>query len=130
MSRTTNAATVTLRMSAQLRDGLKTAAAAAGCSLNAFAVQVLAAAAGQHTRFRGTVDTGPTKDERAQELREMPRDERGFPIDLRARQLHRSARSRWVEAMKKDSSYFEAERLAQTLDKEDPAVFVEWLDRL
>ncbi len=128
MSRNTNVATVTLRMSAQLRDGLKMAAAAAGCSLNAFAVQVLAAEAGQHARFRGTRESGPTKHERAQELRELPRDDRGFPLDLRARRLHREARSAFVEAKRQEMSLLEAERLAKALDEEDPAAFVEWME--
>ena len=41
-------AIVTLRMSRSLRDSLHSAAAAAGCSLNGYALQILAAAAGDH----------------------------------------------------------------------------------
>src|SRR5262249_7780758 len=109
MSRSTNAATVSLRMSAQLRDGLRMAASAAGCWLTASAVQVLAAAAGQHARFRGTAETGPLKDERAQELRAIPRDSAGFPFDMKARRLHREARAAFHAAAHESSSFREAE---------------------
>ncbi len=128
MARNKNTATVTLRMSGALRDGLRVAAAEAGCSLNAFAVQVLAAAAGQHTRFRGTMETGPTPDERARELRELPRDERGFPLDLRARRYHRESRAAFVEQKCREMSYGDADRLARSIDKDDPAFFVEWVE--
>ena len=39
-------------MSSSLRDALHSAAAAAGCSLNGYALQILAAAAGDPARFR------------------------------------------------------------------------------
>src|SRR5947207_10577777 len=45
-------AIVTLRMSRSLRDALHSAAAAEGCSLNGYALQILAAAAGEPARFR------------------------------------------------------------------------------
>jgi hypothetical protein len=115
-------------MSGQLRDGLRTAASAAGCSLNAYAVQVLAAAAGHHARFRGTADTGPTLDERARELRELPRDSTGFPVDMKARRLHREARAAFLEETRKQHSFVETEQLAKKLDEEDPAYFVQWLE--
>jgi hypothetical protein len=115
-------------MSAQLRDGLRMAASAAGCSLNAYAVQVLAAAAGHHARFRGTAETGPTDCERAQELRAIPRDSAGFPFDMKTRRLHREARAAFHAAAREGSSFLEVERLVKKLDKEDPAHFVEWLE--
>ena len=52
VARDSRPAVVFLRMSPQLREGLREAADRAGCSLNAFAVQILATAAGDPARFR------------------------------------------------------------------------------
>jgi len=48
-------------MSPQLRDALRASALDSGCSLNQFAIQVLASAAGHRARFRGSAETGPTR---------------------------------------------------------------------
>src|SRR3954467_4056793 len=86
-------AVVTLRMSRSLRDALHAAAAQDGCSLNAYALQVLAAAAGDPAGFRGDiVDV-------AQEPREVRRDERGVPLRSKDRQEHLVARQAFFQAM-------------------------------
>ena len=74
-------------MSRSLRDALHSAAAAAGCSLNAYALQILAAAAGDPARFRSAAAgaTGGPRD--------LVRDERGVPLQLEARGRHIVARS-------------------------------------
>src|SRR5258705_4010586 len=82
MQTTPRPAIVTLRMSRSLRDALHSAAAAAGCSLNGYALQILAAAAGDPARFRSTAD------EPADGPRDLARDERGFPLQLGARSRH------------------------------------------
>ena len=51
------ASCVVLRMSPRLRDALRASALEAGCSLNQFAVQVLASAAGHHARFAELPET-------------------------------------------------------------------------
>jgi len=40
---------------------LRASALDSGCSLNQFAIQVLASAAGHRARFRGIAETGPTR---------------------------------------------------------------------
>ena len=86
-------AIVTLRMSRSLRDSLHSAAAAAGCSLNGYALQILAAAAGDPARFRSVAD------DLADEPRDIERDERGFPVPLAARGAHLCARQAFFETM-------------------------------
>jgi hypothetical protein len=118
-------AIVTLRMSRSLRDGLRSAAAAAGCSLNGYALQILAAAAGDPARFRrvaGTLDP-------ADDLRDLERDERGFPVSPKARSLHIVARSTFLEAMMAEADLVTVDRLVREHDLEDPAFFVEWYRR-
>src|SRR3954471_1430721 len=83
-------ATVTLRMSRSLRDALHSAAAAAGCSLNGYALQILAAAAGDPARFRSVAADA------TDEPRDLARDEQGVPLQLKARGLHIAARSAFV----------------------------------
>jgi hypothetical protein len=56
MARTTSPAVLYLRISPALRDGLRAASDEAGLSLNAYATQVLAAAAGHKTAFRDPRD--------------------------------------------------------------------------
>ena len=113
-------AIVTLRMSRSLRDSLHSAAAAAGCSLNGYALQILAAAAGDAARFRiVAVDA-------TDEPRDLARDERGFPLQLKARSLHIVARSAFFEAMAAESDAVTADRFVREHDHEDPAFFVEW----
>ncbi len=48
---------VTLRMAPQLHAALRASALDAGCSLNSFALQVLAAAAGDRAEFRAVKQT-------------------------------------------------------------------------
>ncbi len=53
-------ARLNLRMAPALKEGLQQAALAAGLSLNAYIVQVLAAAAGQRADFRNLHSRGPS----------------------------------------------------------------------
>jgi hypothetical protein len=116
-------AIVTLRMSRSLRDALHSAAAAAGCSLNGYALQILAAAAGDPARFRSVAADG------ADERRDLARDEQGFPLQLKARGLHIVARSAFAEAIAAESDVVTAHRLVRQHDVEDPAFFAEWYRR-
>jgi hypothetical protein len=115
-------AIVTLRMSRSLRDALHSAAAAAGCSLNGYALQILAAAAGDPARFRRVESTLDPADD----LRDLERDERGFPVSPKARSLHIVARSTFLEVMMADTDLVTVDRLVREHDLEDPAFFVEW----
>jgi hypothetical protein len=72
------AAVVYLRMSPALHDALKNQASASGISLNAFAVQALAAAAGPE--FLRDVRAGGTPTTAADEQRVLVRPERMKPI--------------------------------------------------
>jgi hypothetical protein len=105
-------------MSLQLREGLRGTANEAGLSLNAFAVQVLAAAAGDPARFRLPAP--------APKVREFERDHTGFPLDWRARDEHRVARSKFIDVMQHAVGAAETGRLVRKYDVEDPAYFVEW----
>jgi len=107
-------------MSRSLRDALHSAAAAAGCSLNGYALQILAAAAGDPARFRSVAADAPD------EPRDLARDERGFPLQLAARARHIAARSAFFEAMAIESDAVTADRLVQEHDLEDPAFFLRW----
>jgi hypothetical protein len=128
MPRNPKSAVVAIRMAPQLREALRQSAQAAGCSLNSFAVQVLAAAAGHGARFRGTAESGPTDEERALELREIERDGRGFPHDWKQRSEHRAARSAFWWATQSELGAPEANRLVAQHDAEDPGYFVEWVE--
>jgi hypothetical protein len=118
-------AIVTLRMSRSLRDALHSAAAAAGCSLNGYALQILAAAAGDPARFRRVAATLDPADD----LRDLERDERGFPVSPKARGLHIAARSTFLEVMMAEADLATVDRLVREHDLEDPAFFVEWYRR-
>jgi hypothetical protein len=111
-------------MSRSLRDALHSAAAAAGCSLNGYALQILAAAAGDPARFRSVA--ADTADEPRDRLRDLRRDERGFPLQSQARGQHLVARSAFFEAMAADTDAVTADRLVREHELEDPAFFVEW----
>ena len=113
-------AIVTLRMSRSLRDSLHSAAAAAGCSLNGYALQILAAAAGDPARFRSVAADA------TDEPRDLVRDERGFPLQLAARGRHIVARSAFFEAMAAESDAVTADRFVREYELEDPSFFVEW----
>jgi hypothetical protein len=113
-------AIVTLRMSRSLRDALHSAAAAAGCSLNGYALQILAAAAGDPARFRSVAADA------TDETRDLARDDRGFPLHLAPRGRHIVARSAFCEAMAAESDTVTADRLVRQHELEDPTFFVEW----
>jgi hypothetical protein len=119
MTRERRPAAVLLRMSPQLREGLRAAAEAAGLSLNAFAVQVLAAAAGDPSRFREPAPEPPA-------LRELERDQLGYPVDRRQRQIHIGARTHFIGEMEYALGAEEMVRLVKKYDAEDPGYFVEW----
>jgi hypothetical protein len=121
-------AKVTLRMTPQLHAALTTSALAAGCSLNAFAIQVLAAAAGHRARFRAVETGDTTTEEKGVDLREMPRNSSGFPYERKARYAHLRARERWTNEMLKTQPIqgFIGERNRH--DLEDPWFYVEWAD--
>jgi hypothetical protein len=99
---------------------LHSAAAAAGCSLNGYALQILATAAGDPARFRSTAV------ELADEPRDIERDERGLPLQLGARHRHIVARSTFFEAMAAETDAVTADRLVRQHELEDPAFFVDW----
>jgi hypothetical protein len=108
-------------MSPQLREALRAAADAAGCSLNAFAIQILAAAAGDARGFRG-------HREREPEVQEIERDATGFPKHWRARAEHSGARTKFMEAMERERPD-EWVALVKKYDREDPGYFVAWRRR-
>jgi len=110
-------------MSPALRDALRDAAAGEGCSLNTFALQILAAAAGDPARFRSDSADEPG------DLRDLERDENGFPLRRKDRQEHIVARSAFFEAMGKEMSFSAAAKLVRQHEVEDPAFFVEWARR-
>lgn len=119
-------ATVTLRMSRSLRDALRSAAAVEGCSLNGYAVQVLASAAGDPARFRSdAVDGGETRDV----ARSIKRDERGFPLRPKARSEHIGARRAFFESTVAETDAITADRIVRQKDEDDPGYFVEWARR-
>jgi hypothetical protein len=109
-------------MTRALRDALHAAADGEGCSLNAYALQILAAAAGDPARFRGAGDTV----ESVEQPRDMPRDEQGFPLRRLARDEHREARRAFFETMAAERGAAAADRLVRERDVTDPAFFVEW----
>jgi hypothetical protein len=113
-------------MSPQLRAALQASAAEAGCSLNSFAIQVLASAAGHRARFRGTAESGPTREEASVDLRELSRNGSGFPYERKARYEHLRARQAWLNAQLEHMDYGAAGALMGRHDREDPWFFVEW----
>jgi len=117
-------AIVTLRMTRGLRDALHDAARAEGCSLNGYAVQVLASAAGDPARFRrGDVDFADDGRD------DVSRDERGVPLRPKARSEHLAARQAFFDAMATEDGVAAADRLVRRYELEDPAFFVEWARR-
>jgi len=102
---------------------LHSAAAADGCSLNAYALQVLASAAGDAARFRsGTITVGD-------EPRDIARGERGIPLKPKDRGEHLRARQEYFEAMAAESGAVAADRLVRQYEADDPGFFVEWSHR-
>lgn len=112
---------VYVRMAPQLRDGLRSAADDAGCSLNAYALQVLAAAAGDPARFRQDAPVPP--------VRELERDTLGFPVHWRDRAAHSAARNDFMTAMEQEMPTNDWVALVKKHDAEDPGFFVEWQRR-
>jgi hypothetical protein len=112
-------AVIYLRMSPQLREGLRQAASDAGCSLNAFAVNVLAAAAGDPARFRASASSGTG-------VKDLERDKRGYPLDWRARWEHQAARAEFLCVVERERTTGEAVALVERLDAENPWYFAEW----
>lgn len=111
-------------MSPQLRDGLRDAADDAGCSLNAFAVQVLAAAAGDPGRFRVPV---LHEESESPDLNEVERDALGYPLERKARWEHSIARNEFIGVMGVELGSEEMVALVKRFDAEEPGYFVEWL---
>ena len=127
MERNGKHAVVYLRMSPQLRDAVRAAADGAGCSLNAFAVQVLAAAAGDPARFRaGTAPASSAAPVEESNVRVLARDHLGYPLDLRERFDHSAARGEFIAVMVREIGSSAMVALVRRLDAEDPAYFVEW----
>jgi hypothetical protein len=112
-------------MSRQLRDGLKASAEFAGCSMNAYVVQVLAAAAGHRVRFRGDADAGPLPEEEQDELRTLDRSPRGTPIDWKEATRHRGAFQEWFLAAQ-EARVAPLPRVVGYLERNCPWHFVEW----
>jgi hypothetical protein len=110
-------------MSPQLRESLREAADRAGCSLNAFAVRVLAAAAGDPARFRA-----PTSPEESDmNGSDVERDALGYPLEWKQRWRHSVARNEFIGRMGIELGSEEMVALVKRLDAEDPGYFVEWL---
>ena len=99
-----------LRMSPQLRESLRAAASDAGCSLNAFAVQVLSAAAGDAARFR-SVDDASARKEAARPTQ---------------RWRSRFARNEFMKRMAEEMGSSAMFGLVRRLDADDPGYFLEW----
>lgn len=118
MPRDIEPASVRLRMSRQLRDGIRAAADDAGCSLNAYAIQVLAAAAGDPGRFRAS-------NRVAAEPQAIERDALGYPLEWRARSEHVGARTDFMGTMSLEEPDAWVD-LVKKYDAEDPGYFVEW----
>jgi hypothetical protein len=58
--------------------------------------------------------------------RDLARDERGVPLQLKARGVHIVARLAFFEAMAAETDAVTADRLVRQHELEDPAFFVEW----
>jgi hypothetical protein len=101
-------------MSRQLRDGLHAAAEKAGCSLNSFAVQVLAAAAGDASQFR------------RRDAQEIERDESGTPLSYSARAEHLLARGEYMKLLFAQVGGARMRDTVRKLDQDDPAFFMRW----
>jgi hypothetical protein len=108
-------------MSPALREALHSAAGEAGCSLNAYALQVLASAAGDAARFRGA------RDEAREDPRDIDRDERGYALDWKLRWAHMHARQEFSRVTAEETDWATAGALVRKYDRENPAFYVEWL---
>jgi len=97
-------------MAPHLRESLRDAARAAGCSLNAFAVQVLAAAAGDAARFRALDEP----------------DSRPALAPARQTWRVRAARNEFIGIMGMEIGSLARSALMRRLDAEDPGYYLEW----
>jgi hypothetical protein len=125
--RNPNAAVIAVRLAPQLKAALQEAAGRAGCSLNAYAVQVLASAAGDPARFR-VEQLEPTVDERREHLRALPRNHYGYPDSLGERMRHCEARNAFIEHFDTTGAFNEGMAWAQALDLQRPWHYVEWAE--
>jgi hypothetical protein len=107
-----------LRLSPQLRQALRHAADQAGVSLNAYAVQVLATAAGDPAAFRAPSTSRPRGPSERVDL--------GFPTGSRDRAIHTAARNQFMIETETRLGASEMFRLAKQYDAEDPGFYVEW----
>ena len=106
-------------MAPEVRESLRSAAHDAGCSLNAFAVQILATAAGDPARFRGAARS-------ASGAAEIERDDAGIPLDWKERWAHATARNEFVAVMDQQHPAAEVTALVKELDARNLGYFVEW----
>ena len=97
-------------MAPHLRESLRDAAHAAGCSLNAFAVQVLASAAGDAARFRALDEP----------------DARPALAPARQTWRRRDARNEFIGVMGIEMGGVARSALVRRLDAEDPEYYLEW----
>lgn len=116
-----------MRMAPQLREALRDAADNAGCSMNAFAVQVLAAAAGDPARFRVPKSAKEVAADDIDALDDLERDPLGYPLAWHERGEHMAARGEFVAVMDSELGTSEMVALVKHLDREDPAHFVRWM---
>jgi hypothetical protein len=123
MARDPRPAVLFLRMSPQLREGLRDTADDAGCSLNAFAVQVLAAAAGDPGHFRVP---GSSAESEAPDADELERDALGYPLRWKEPWAHSGARNEFIGTMGTELGTERMVALVKRLDAEVPGYFVEW----
>ena len=127
MARTTSPAVLYLRISPALRDGLRAASDEAGLSLNAYASQVLAAAAGHKAAFRDVaVPTEIAEAEQAAGLRELRRKGDGYPVVYKERDRHVAALHAWVETLRATMDFVAIMQLKNKIDVECPWHYVEW----
>jgi hypothetical protein len=126
MPRNPKSAVVAVRMAPSLREGLKQAADDEGCSLNAYIVQVLAAAAGHRARFRGSAETGPEPGEQRDELRELPRKNGGNPVDWTEYHRHIGARETFRDAATREHGLMITVRMMLFADFNCPWHYVQW----
>jgi len=130
MPRNEQAATVSLWMAPQLKAALKDAAADAGCSLNAYLVQLLGAAVGDASRFR-VVAPGPPKpsiDDERTALRALERRADGYPEGRRDRNRHSGARAQYADEILQSLGHGEASRVMFRIDRDCPWHYVEWAE--
>jgi hypothetical protein len=83
----------------------------------------LTPAAGDAGRFRESVRNNAEGDRDS--VDDLERDRLGYPIDMRERLRHNSARQQYIQ-MLIDEQRPDAGPLIRRLDDEDPAFYVRW----